>query len=117
MSEGFTVEFCQCQTRQILRIRVYMLSYFQMAERLHVIKVECSCGQELAKYGKEGKGRLIKMYLDMILDDRAGVFSEEFETGRTISCPSCGERVATIQMVHGRPAAKMNQGVIKQTKT
>jgi len=88
-----------------------------MAERGQIIEVECKCGQELAKYEKVGKGRLQKMYLDMILEDRAGVFSGEFEIEQNIFCPSCEKRVATLQMVHGRPAAKMNQGAIKPVKT
>ena len=93
-----------------------MLLYLRV-ERSHVIEVECRCGQDLAKYEKEGKGRLVKMYLDMILNDKAGIFSGELETGKEIFCPSCSKRVGTVQMVHGRPAAKMNQGVIKQTGT
>lgn len=88
-----------------------------MVERGKVIEVDCKCGQELAKYEKVGKGRLQKMYLDMVLEDRAGVFSGSFETDQDIFCPNCEKRVATVKMVHGRPAAKMNQGAIKPVKT
>jgi len=88
-----------------------------MRERSRVIEVECKCGQGLARYEKVGKGRLQKMYLDMILKDRAGTFSSDFETDQDIFCPSCEKRVATIQMIHGRPAAKMNQGAIKPIRT
>lgn len=86
-----------------------------MVEKGKVIEVKCGCGQELARYEKVGKGRLVKMYLDMILEDEAGIFPERLETGTEIHCPGCDKRVATVQMVHGRPAAKMNQGAIKKT--
>lgn len=79
-----------------------------------IIEVECGCGQKLAKYRKVGSGRLRKMYLDMILDDKTGVFKTDLKTGENIFCINCNNRIATIQMIHGRPAAKMNQGVIKK---
>lgn len=88
-----------------------------MGERIRVIEVECGCGFNVAKYEKEGKGRLIKMYLDMILEDKAEIFKEGLPTGTEIFCPSCSKRLATIQMVHGRAAAKINQGAIKKTGT
>ena len=84
-----------------------------------VIEVKCKCGQDLARYEKEGKGQLIKMYLSNILLDRAGVFLVDppLANGAQVLCPSCEKRVATVQMIHGRPAAKMNQGAIKPIKT
>lgn len=81
------------------------------------ILVKCQCGLKIAKYKKEGKGKLVKMYLDKILEDKAGVFSKQTKTGQFVFCPSCKKRIATIQMIHGRPAAKINQGAIKQTRT
>lgn len=86
-----------------------------------IIEVECQCGQPLAKYEKVGKGQLQKMYLDMILVDRASIFRAEGEqglsTGTEIYCSNCGKRVATVQMIHGRPAAKINHGAVKPIRT
>lgn len=47
----------------------------------------------------------MKMYLDMISIDRAGVFEEKMDIGANIICPNCNKRIATIEMIHGRPAA------------
>jgi len=88
-----------------------------MREGSRIIEVECKCGQRLARYEKVGKGRLQKMYLDMILKDRAGVFSDDFEINQDIFCPGCNKRVATIKGIHGKLAAKMNQGAIKPIRT
>lgn len=90
-------------------------------ERGRVIEVECQCGQPLAKYEKVGKGQLQKMYLDMILVDRAGIFAKESEqgltTGTEIYCSNCKKRVATVHIIHGRPAAKINHGAVKPIHT
>lgn len=88
-----------------------------MSERLRTIEVECQCGQPIARYKKEGSGYLMKMYLDMITIDRANVFEEKKNTGDDIICPSCNKRIATIGMIHGRPAAKINHGVVKKIQT
>ena len=55
----------------------------------------------------------------MILKDKAGIFenTDELEMGTNINCPSCEKRIAIIQMIRGRPAAKMNQGAIKRVRT
>jgi len=82
-----------------------------------IINVECKCGQELARYKKVKRGSLQKMYLDMILEDRAGVFSRKFEVQENIYSPNCKKRIATIYMIHGRPAAKINHGAVKSTRT
>ena len=88
-----------------------------MGERAKFVNVECKCGQDIARYKKEGDGYLMKMYLDMITEDRAGVFRTDLQTGDEIDCPSCGKRIATDQMIHGRPAAKVNHGAIKKVQT
>ena len=82
-----------------------------------IIKLECKCGQKIARYKKEGRGKLIKMYLNMILEDVAGIFSRPLKTNEDVFCPKCKKRLATIYIVHGRPAAKINQGAIKPVKT
>ncbi len=85
-----------------------------MAQRQY-IDVACTCGNPLARYRKRGKGRLVKMFLHKIAADRAGVFLTEppLELHHEIRCPACDSRVATLQMIRGRPAAKVNQGSVR----
>lgn len=80
-----------------------------------VIRVVCRCGQPLLKYSKGGRGRLIKCFLDQILVDQAGVINQEL--GSRPICPNCGKELGVIRMVRGRPALKLNQGTIKETRT
>jgi hypothetical protein len=79
--------------------------------RGRVIKVECRCGQLLFKYHKAGRGRLIKCYLDEIRQDYVGI-----ETGSQPACPACGKELGTIRIIRGRPALKINQGTVKETR-
>jgi hypothetical protein len=78
------------------------------------IEVDCKCGAALARYRKGGKGRLVKMFFDRILVDHAGVFLVEphLALNEDIFCPQCRKRVATVHVIRGRYAAKMNQGAI-----
>ena len=80
-----------------------------------VIKVECRCGQPLFKYFKGGRGRLIKCYLDEIREDHVGVSGAP--TGSRPTCPGCGKEIGIVRMVRGRPAVKINQGAVKETRT
>jgi len=80
-----------------------------------VIKVQCKCGQLLFKYFKGGRGRLIKCYLDEIREDHVGV--SEMPTGSGAACPACGKQIGVVRMIHGRPAVKINQGTVQQTRT
>jgi hypothetical protein len=80
-----------------------------------VIKVQCRCGQLLFKYFKGGRGRLIKCYLDEIREDHVGV--SEMPTGSRPTCPGCGREIGLVRIIHGRPAVKINQGTVKQTRT
>ncbi len=79
------------------------------------IEVSCRCGAVLADYKKRGKGRLVKMFFERIAVDRAGVFLREppLPLNSEIHCPGCGKRVATVRIVSGKYAAKMNQGAIQ----
>ncbi len=85
-----------------------------MAKR-RSIEVKCQCGAPLARYKKGGKGRLRKMFFDRIAVDYAGCFLTDppLELDRDILCPECGKRVATVRVVSGKYAAKMNQGAIQ----
>jgi hypothetical protein len=81
------------------------------------IEVSCQCGAPLAHYQKRGKGRLVKMFFERILIDRAGVFLTDppLPLNQAIACPRCGRRVATVQVVRGKYAAKMNQGAVRSS--
>ncbi|MDO8515133.1 MAG: hypothetical protein Q7S14_01410 [bacterium] len=84
----------------------------------HVIEVECKCGQPLARYFKDIPGLLIKMYLSEIRIDRAGIFLKEppLQNGIKIFCPKCQKLVANVAIIHGRPAARLNQGTVKKIR-
>ena len=79
------------------------------------IEVYCQCGTALARYKKGGKGRLRKMFFERIAVDHAGIFLVDppLPLNREIQCPTCGKRVATVQIISGKYAAKMNQGAIQ----
>ncbi len=80
-----------------------------------VIKVECRCGRLLFKYFKAGRGRLIKCYLDEIVKDYVGVSGISEDAHPT--CPGCGKEIGALRIIHGRPALKLNQGTVKETRT
>jgi hypothetical protein len=80
-----------------------------------VIKVECRCGQLLFRYFKGGRGRLIKCYLDQIRLDNVGLAGTP--TGARPTCPNCGKELGIVRIVHGRPALKINQGTVRETRT
>jgi hypothetical protein len=84
-----------------------------------IINVGCQCGTDIARYEKEGRGRLQKMFLSNVLIDYTGQLLTDPlpSNGTEISCIGCEKRVATIMLIHGRPAAKMNQGAIKRIRT
>ena len=79
------------------------------------IEVVCSCGAPLARYQKGGTGRLVKMFFHKILTDRAGVFVTDppRKLDEEILCPQCSRRVATVRVVRGQYAAKVNQGAVR----
>jgi len=80
-----------------------------------VIKVQCRCGRLLFRYYKGGRGRLIKCYLDEIRVDHIG--AQAAKMGARPNCPACGKAVGIVRMVHGRPALKLNQGTVRETRT
>jgi len=97
-----------------------------------IVEVNCQCGQELARYEKiPAEGRLIKMYMDHIIENCAiGCIVEGIKKGQTqlslvegslpqgenVFCMNCEERVGTVQMIHGKPAIKLNQGQIQKKR-
>jgi hypothetical protein len=88
-----------------------------MSEK-RIIEVKCKCGQALARYEKDHRGKLIKMYLERIIDDHAGVFlNKDYVVNDLIYCPKCNQRVAAIVFIHGMKSAKLNQGQILPIRT
>lgn len=79
--------------------------------KTRVVDVECRCGQQLFKYYKGGRGRLIKCFLDEIRDDQVGLAAQPL--GARPTCPACGKELGMVRIVRGRPALKINQGTIK----
>jgi hydroxyethylthiazole kinase-like sugar kinase family protein len=73
-----------------------------------------SCGQLLLKYFKTGRGRLIKCYLDQVREDYAAVAG--LPLGARPACPACGKELGVVQMIHSRPALKINHGTVKETR-
>jgi len=68
------------------------------------VKVYCAnCGQLLYKYRKGGGGKLVKCFVDKIVQDN---------TEGDLHCPSCGREFARETMVYGRPAHKIIQGKV-----
>jgi len=79
------------------------------------INVECQCGYLLFKYHKGGHGRLIKCFLDKIIEDNVGVTL--LANGERPVCPQCNKALGIIRFVNGKPALKLNQGTIKKIRT
>ncbi len=83
--------------------------------RLSTVVVECKCGKDIFKYQKAGTGRLIKCFLGRILEDYISL-PKHLPTGASVLCSKCGERIGTIQLIHGAPAVKLNQGQIQPVR-
>ena len=82
-----------------------------------VLTVFCRCGQKLLKYKKGPGRRLLKIHRDRITEDYPGIFISDYsEKGTNIHCPSCGKRIATVQIVNGKYINKINQGQLGLTK-
>lgn len=86
-----------------------------MPKKGRIIKVECRCGQLLFQYYKGGRGRLIKCFIDKIAQDEVGMVG--LPTGAYPVCPNCGKEIGMVRMIRGRPALKINQGTVQETRT
>jgi len=68
------------------------------------VKVYCAgCGFYLLKYRKAGGGKLVKCFVDKIVQDN---------TTGDLACPECGQLFARETMAYGRPANKIIQGKV-----
>ena len=65
-------------------------------------------------YFKDGRGRLIKCFLDEIQADHIGVV--DLPLGTRPTCPACGKEIGIVRIVRGRPALKLNQGAIQKIR-
>ena len=68
------------------------------------VRVYCAdCGHFLYKYQKGGGGKLVKCFVDKIVQDN---------TEGDLRCPECGQEFARETMVYGCPANKIIQGKV-----
>ncbi len=79
-----------------------------------LIDIECRCGEHLFRYFKAGKGRLIKLMIARITEDKVGLAGAE--TFSRPLCPKCQKELGIIMMIHGEPALKLNQGTIQSIR-
>lgn len=88
-------------------------------EQGKVIEVRCAdpgCRQEIARYNKiPGTGALLKMYIDEVRKDRAGIFNPDnlknVQPGTyNFICPGCNARIGVLARIHGRLAMDIDQG-------
>lgn len=79
-----------------------------------IIDIECRCGCLLFRYFKAGKGRLIKCLVSRLTEDNVGL--QGAATFSRPLCPACQKELGIIQMIHGEPALKLNQGTIKSIR-
>ncbi|MCB5295115.1 MAG: hypothetical protein RBQ67_05990 [Candidatus Cloacimonadaceae bacterium] len=76
-----------------------------------IIDLHCKCGYLLFRYFKAGKGRLIKLLISRLNDDKVGL--QNAPTFSRPQCPECSRELGIIMMIHGEPALKLNQGSIE----
>ena len=76
-----------------------------------IIEINCKCGCLLFRYFKAGKGRLIKVLISRLTEDKVGL--SKVETFSRPLCPDCQKEIGIIMMIHGEPALKLNQGTIQ----
>ncbi|MDY0132938.1 MAG: hypothetical protein RBR53_09745 [Desulforegulaceae bacterium] len=77
------------------------------------LTVYCKCGQKLVRYKKGPGRRLLKVHRDRIAKDYSGIFINDYSDEHTdIHCPSCKNRIATVQNIKGKYVNKLNQGQV-----
>lgn len=83
------------------------------------VSVSCAkCGERIFRYKKKNgtKSNLVKCFVERIVEDSAGVLSEQGSTATEYSCPSCDTAFARSTMIRGLPALKMVGGKTRMTK-
>jgi hypothetical protein len=79
-----------------------------------LLDIRCSCGFLLFRYYKEGKGRIIKCFVNRLSEDNVGL--KGLPTFARPLCPQCQKELGIIMMIHGEPALKINHGTIQDIR-
>ncbi|MFA6910710.1 MAG: hypothetical protein WCQ59_06240, partial [Candidatus Cloacimonadaceae bacterium] len=79
-----------------------------------IIDIHCRCGFLLFRYFKAGKGRLTKVLISRLSEDKVGL--KQVENFSRPFCPNCSKELGIIKMIHGEPALKLNQGTIQSIR-
>lgn len=83
-----------------------------------IIDIKCSCWEELFKYQKKKRGRLIRAYIKNIKEDKYNLLvGKDFQDGDSIYCPICKKRIGSIFVIKWSLALKVNQWAIQYIKT
>ncbi len=81
-----------------------------------VLDISCgACGEQVARYRKEGGGALIRLYLDRVIEPGtlAGVRHKE----EPFACPRCGQTIGlATNGAGGRPAYRLVPGAFRRKK-
>jgi len=71
---------------------IYKNPYCKKAKGSHILIVSCGyCKRDIAKYQKVGKGNLLRMHIDRIIEGSID-FSKKH---RVLYCPNCNRRLGT----------------------
>ena len=96
----------------------YQFVAFSMPSRF--LNLHCSqCDARVVRYRKEGSGRLVRLYLDRILEPE-DLKPLKHVTGKAdlppLACPGCGQAMG-IPMIHrsgNRPAYRLLKGSFRK---
>ncbi|KAL7581733.1 hypothetical protein ACA910_022270 [Epithemia clementina (nom. ined.)] len=94
-----------------------------VVDSYQTVSVNCSkCGERLFRYKKKNgtKSNLIKLFLERIAEDSAGVLEKRSQNGddndSDYECPSCQTVFARPAIIRGLPALKFAGGKIRMSK-
>lgn len=81
--------------------------YYKKIKKSRLLIVSCAfCDQDLALYQKVGKGGLLRMYIDRIVE-------LTFEFDKRLNCPSCDKHLGTRMHLQrkNKKVYKMNRSM------
>lgn len=71
---------------------IFKNPYYKRIRGSHMLIISCGyCKTDIAKYQKKGRGNLLNMHVERIIESSFNPISQE----RNLCCPSCGEKIAT----------------------
>lgn len=77
---------------------IYKNPNFRKTRGAHILFVSCGfCKKEIAKYQKVGRGNLLRMKINRIIESSVDLSKEE---GR-LSCPNCGSHLGSRMTLRG----------------